>query len=118
MLANLWQLSKAWLDLTLLHGPCELAGLHGSQATAANAAQWEGLQRALDLGLTRSIGVSNFDSAKLHRLMLGPSTWVAPAGNQCQMSINGTIMHVNGALISSGGHDDATLSYCQAHSIT
>ncbi|KAL3903329.1 MAG: hypothetical protein SGPRY_011721 [Prymnesium sp.] len=85
--------------------------------TAANAAQWEGLQRALDLGLTRSIEVSNFDSAKLHRLMLG-STRVAPAVNQCQMSINGTIMHLNGALILSGGHDDATLSYCQSHSIT
>jgi len=53
---------------------------------------------AQKLGLVKSIGVSNYNSAELATLT-GP----VPAVNQCEMSIQ--------------GYDNQTISYCQQHGI-
>ena len=45
---------------------------------------WPGMERALNLGLTRSIGVSNFSVSELNELMA--AAHVAPVVNQVQFS--------------------------------
>lgn len=96
------QLQVPAVDLVLLHAPCEEGG--GLDAAAANAAQWHGLQMALDQGLTRAIGVSNYNATHLDNLQAAATTKTVPAVNQCQMSI--------------AQHDDATIQYCLEHKIT
>merc|ERR1711957_1080383 len=61
-----------------------------------------GLQNALKLNLTRSIGVSNFGVSDLKEVLAAGG--VQPAINQCQMSI--------------GSHDDETIAFCEAQGIT
>ena len=51
--------------------------------------------------MTRSIGVSNFNSVQLAEVMATAS--VPIAANQCSMHI--------------GGHDDDTIAFCKAHAI-
>jgi diketogulonate reductase-like aldo/keto reductase len=63
---------------------------------------WQGLIAARRKNLTRAIGVSHFGAAQLEALV--NATGVAPAVNQCGMFL--------------GGHDDATIAYCEAHGIT
>ena len=118
---NLKQLEMSHVDLVLLHGPCELQGATAAIDPAkANAAQWQGLQMALAQGLTRSIGVSNYNISHLKALLVAPTTTVIPAVNQCQMSINGSAFCFpqTGVCLHGPGHDDATLAYCAAHNIT
>ena len=110
----------SYVDLVLLHGPCELQGAAASVDPAkANAAQWQGLQTALQQGLTRSIGVSNYNVSHLRALLAAPTTTVKPAVNQCQMSINGSAFcFPNGMCLHGPGHDDATIAYCQKVNVT
>jgi len=61
----------------LLHAPCA--------SDATNAKLWRGLEAALAQNLTRAIGVSNFDKARLGALLKVAAT--KPAVNQCQMSM-------------------------------
>jgi 2,5-diketo-D-gluconate reductase A len=61
------------IDLYLVHSP---------QGGALKA--WPGMQRALERGLTRSIGVSNFDAAELAEVCAAAD--VPPAVNQIQLS--------------------------------
>ena len=91
---NLRELNVTSIDLVLLHQP--------SGSDAANIDLWKGLQRAQKDGLARSIGVSNFSPAQLEALKAAGSP--QPAVNQCRMSV--------------GFHDDETIAYCKAHSIT
>jgi len=88
------QLGVGRLDLVLQHFPCD--------SDAENAAAWQGLIAARRQNLTRAIGVSHFGAAQLEALV--NATGVAPAVNQCGMYL--------------GGHDDATIAYCEAHGIT
>ena len=44
--------------------------------TGTTAAIWRGMQDALSEGLTRSIGVSNFNSTQLDELVAQPTTTV------------------------------------------
>ena len=118
---NLKQLQMSHVDLVLLHGPCELQGATATVDPAkANAAQWQGMQWALAQGLTRSIGVSNYNVSHLTALLAAPTTTITPAVNQCQMSINGSAFCFpkTGVCLHGPGHDDATLKYCQQHNIT
>jgi diketogulonate reductase-like aldo/keto reductase len=118
---NLEQLQMSHVDLVLLHGPCELQGATAVVDPAkANAAQWQGLQMALAQGLTRSIGVSNYNISHLAALLAAPTTTVKPAVNQCQMSINGSAFCLpqTGMCLHGPAHDDATIAYCQEHNIT
>ena len=113
--ASLSRLGVEYLDLVLLHRPCQQLKQHCSIApklsnctgptplspadsTAANAALWRGLMAAKAAGLVRSIGVSNYDRDQLAAL---PGD--VPAVNQCEMSVE--------------GHDDATLAYCASKGI-
>ena len=84
-------------DLVLHHFPCER-----HHATGRNADVWKGLQDALAQGLTRSIGVSNYEAKELNEIFAVGG--VRPALNQCQMSI--------------GSHDDATIAFCKSQNIT
>ena len=84
-------------DLVLHHFPCEHHHARGS-----NVEVWKGLQDALQQGLTRSIGVSNYVASDLAPVLAAGGK--PPALNQCQMSI--------------GSHDDATIAFCKSHNIT
>jgi diketogulonate reductase-like aldo/keto reductase len=70
---SLERLGVDHIDLYLVHWP------RGGPIWA-----WPGMERARELGFTRSIGVSNFDVAELEAV-LGAAT-VPPAVNQVQLS--------------------------------
>lgn len=91
---DLSQLGLPSVDLMLIHFPC--------RRTDQTKAVWGALQKAHAAGLTRAIGVSNFEKADLDAaLSLGG---VPPAVNQCAMAI--------------GSHDDGTIAYGKAHNVT
>jgi len=111
---SLKNLNTTYIDMILLHRPCEQTGQNCSidaglsncsgpvtvkNFTAANNLLWKGLQQAKKMGLVKSIGVSNYFAGQLAAL-----EGEKPAINQCEMSIE--------------GHDDDTISYCQANNIT
>jgi len=94
---NLRELGVEYLDLLLLHHPCGLRQKVADPA-AANAALWKGMVQALEMNLTRAIGVSNYVVKDLEAL---PAP--VPAVNQCHMGVK--------------SHDDATIKYCQQNGI-
>lgn len=106
---NLRQLGVDYMDLLLLHRPCDQTNnglpspfLTPPEARRANAALWEGMQQVLAMNLTRAIGVSNYNHSHLEALRVdvpGPM----PAINQCHMGV--------------GIHDDATIAYCEQRGI-
>ena len=69
-------------------------------------ATWYGLELALEQGLTRAIGVSNFKKTHLQEILRRSDGVAAtkPAVNQCSMHI--------------GGHDDETIAFCKEQRIT
>ena len=96
---DLAQLKMDSADLVLIHDP----GL--ANGTAISAALWQGMQDALKLGLTRSIGVSNFNSTQLDELVAQRTTTVVPAVNQISMGVG-------------GARPEATLAACARHNVT
>ena len=86
-------------DLILVHDP----GL--ANQTGTTAAIWQGMQDALAKGLTRSIGVSNFNATQLDELVAQPTTTVVPAVNQIYMGVG-------------GARPEGTLAACAKHNIT
>ena len=86
---DLRELGVDQVDLILLHWPCDNA--------SDTLAHYLELEKALQAGKARAIGVSNFNVTDLENLTNGGAT-VTPAVNQCAMSI--------------GLHDDATIDYC------
>lgn len=102
---DIQELGVKQVDLVLLHAPCDFSKHHKVEnATASDNALWAGLKMALDQGLTRAIGVSNYDHTHLAAL-----SGDVPSVNQCQLSIAGSF--------GQKGHDDATIKYCQDHGI-
>jgi diketogulonate reductase-like aldo/keto reductase len=93
-------------DVTLLHHACDTA-----EQTIQRWVELEAAQRA---GLTRAIGVSNFDAALLAALAADPRTSVTPAVNQC----NHAIGNHNASHAPADGGDDGTVAYCKAHNIS
>lgn len=91
---DLKELKLPQVDLVLHHFPCRSA--------TENKAVWSGLLEAKKMGLARAVGVSNYVSKDLKALLEDGGE--APAVNQCSMSV--------------GNHDDSTISFCNAHSIT
>ena len=87
---DLKQLGLEKVDLVLLHAPLDVE------------AQWKGLEMALAQNLTRSIGISNFNSEQIEDLLKYAT--VVPAVNQCSMGV--------------ASHDDATIATCAKHNIT
>jgi 2,5-diketo-D-gluconate reductase A len=71
------ELGLKYVDCILIHAPCPNSD--------ANIAMWRGLQAAVRMGLTRSIGVSNFGGESLSTILeLGEPR---PVVNQIQISI-------------------------------
>jgi alcohol dehydrogenase (NADP+) len=75
---TLADLGLEWLDLYLIHWPVPIRPGVAFPATGADllppeqvplSDTWRGMEAALEAGLTRHIGVSNFSSRKLHDLM-------------------------------------------------
>ena len=62
-------------DLTLLHHPCT--------TTAETIERWLELEAGLAAGLTKAIGVSNFNAELLAEIAADKRTKVVPAVNQC-----------------------------------
>lgn len=87
------QLQVDNVDLTLIHHP---------HADSNNQACWKGLEQAQQQGLTKSIGLSNFNQKQIEAVM--EIATIKPAVNQCSMSVK--------------THDDATINYCQSQNIT
>ena len=110
---DLAQLGLDYVDLVLLHAPCRFAQPPVPDATASDNALWKGLQMAMQMGLTRAIGVSNYQSAELAALQ-----GAVPSVNQCQMSVGTDNNHSAGWPMPPVAHDDATISYCLKHNIT
>ena len=103
---SLANLGVDYIDMILLHRPCEQSGqkcsiapklsnctgpsTSGSDPTAANNALWQGLIKAKQMGLVKSIGVSNYFPGQLAALQ-----GEKPALNQCEMSIQGlSLIHI------------------------
>ena len=95
---DLAQLKMDSADLILVHDP----GL--ANGTAITAAIWQGMQDAQAQGLTRAIGVSNFNSTQLDELVAQPTTTVIPAVNQISMGVG-------------GARPEDTLKACARHKI-
>ncbi|GAA2071930.1 aldo/keto reductase [Microbacterium hatanonis] len=72
---SLWRLGLEYLDLYLIHWPNPSVGEY--------VRSWENLVTARDLGLVRSIGVSNFTERHLADVI--DATGVTPAVNQIEM---------------------------------
>ena len=90
---DLLQLGLPQTDLVLIHSPFK-GGLgeppvgncsEGPAGAAARQATWQGMERALKAGLTRAIGLSNFDVAYMNDILQGAT--VTPAVNQCCLSV-------------------------------
>jgi diketogulonate reductase-like aldo/keto reductase len=65
---SLQQLGLEQVDLVLLHAPCSSADPAVPDPAKSNDALWQGLVRAKELGWTRAIGVSNYNSEQLQSL--------------------------------------------------
>lgn len=101
-------LQLPWTDITLLHQPCRSsANASGIELTIR---RWVQLQAGLDAGLTKAIGVSNFDSILLAAMLADPRVKVVPAVNQCDHAIANTNN-------TRGGGDDGTVRFCQSYGI-
>jgi 2,5-diketo-D-gluconate reductase A len=89
---SLRRLGVGHVDLYLVHWP------QGGPVRA-----WAGMERAKELGYTRSIGVSNFDVSDLRAL--SASAAVPPAVNQLQLSP----FEYRRALLAECGRDDVAV---------
>jgi len=94
-------------DLLLLHWPCD--------TLADTLAAYAQLEDALEQGLTRAIGVSNFNVSMLKKML--PAIKVKPAVNQCGHSIGAHNSSKYRQLEFPGG-DDETVQFCQRHGIS
>eukprot|EP01048_Picozoa_sp_COSAG05_P002723 COSAG05_NODE_117_length_17936_cov_137.220945_2_plen_314_part_00 len=91
---NLQQLGVDRVDLVLLHHPCK--------TDKDNLGLWRGLEEAVSMNLTRTIGVSNYKEKDLKPLLA--QARIMPAVNQCEMSV--------------ASFDAATIAYSQSVNIT
>jgi alcohol dehydrogenase (NADP+) len=89
---TLEDLQLDWLDLYLIHWPVAIDPTVGFPSSASEVlppsperlrATWEGMEAALDAGLTRHIGVSNFSVRKLQDLM--QHARIKPEVNQVEL---------------------------------
>ena len=80
------QLGLKQIDLVLIHAPFHGYGepysncSKGPAGAAARRATWKGMERAVKDGLTRAIGLSNFDVEYMTEIMAGAE--IPPAVNQ------------------------------------
>lgn len=97
-----------YIDLLLLHEPCDYLAPYPYNASAESGAIYGAMEAAYLSrdpalkGRIKSIGVSNFDGEML--TLLAATNKVKPAVNQCRMSV--------------GEYDKATHEFCRRHGIT
>jgi diketogulonate reductase-like aldo/keto reductase len=91
---NLQQLNMSYVDLLLLHEPCDRSG----KPHPADQMAWEALQEAVQKGWARAIGVDKFKPAQIDALQ-----GAKPAVLMASMSMS--------------SHDDETIEYCQKNGI-
>ncbi|KAG6449784.1 hypothetical protein O3G_MSEX006237 [Manduca sexta] len=80
---SLRRLGLDYVDLYLIHFPISEKA-DGSPDNIDHLETWQGMQEARDLGLARSIGVSNFNITQISRLV--ESSGVRPAVNQFEVN--------------------------------
>ena len=85
-MTTLDDLGLDYLDLYLIHWPvCWRRGtVLQTDAKASVAECWRELERCVDDGLVKHIGVSNFNEAQLAALMDDPRTRIKPSVNQIE----------------------------------
>lgn len=83
---TLCDLQLDYLDLYLVHWP--LNWRKGTVLCPGNAPMsecWKAMEKLVDEGLVRAIGVSNFDESQLRALVEAESTRIKPAVNQVEL---------------------------------
>lgn len=88
------------VDLVLIH--------HPAPTDAENQALWKGMEQAVSMNLTRSIGLSNFNQEQIENLL--KIATIKPSLNQCDLSVGGQDTQC--------GPRDAAISYNLAQNIT
>ncbi|XP_052738845.1 aldo-keto reductase AKR2E4-like [Bicyclus anynana] len=92
------RLKLAYLDLYLIHHPVNLLNRTGH----SNLGLWRGLEDAKRMGLTKSIGLSNFNSTFMTKILAHAD--IMPAVNQ--LEVNPTFANLE------------LVAYCQLKNIT
>lgn len=83
---SLRDLGLDYLDLYLVHWPlCWRKGTVLCPGTTPMHACWSAMEKLVDEGLVRAIGVSNFDEHQLRALVNDPRTRIRPAVNQVEL---------------------------------
>ena len=68
MAENIAQLGVEYVDLALLHHPCDRGAPNAEPKI--DTALWAGLVAAQKAGIVKSIGVSNYDAAQVRPTLL------------------------------------------------
>ncbi|XP_022832100.1 aldo-keto reductase AKR2E4-like [Spodoptera litura] len=79
---SLSKLGLDYVDLYLIHSP-EASNADGSPANIDYLETWKGMEEAKKLGLARSIGVSNFNTEQIDRII--KNSLIVPAVNQIEV---------------------------------
>ncbi|KAF9417411.1 hypothetical protein HW555_005508 [Spodoptera exigua] len=79
---SLSKLGLDYIDLYLIHSP-EATNADGSPANIDFLDTWKGMEEAKKLGLARSIGVSNFNTEQIDRII--KNSLIVPAVNQIEV---------------------------------
>lgn len=82
---SLRRLNLEYVDLVLVHWPMSIS-LEGVDEKIDYLETWRGFEEVLKKGLTRSIGVSNFNIEQMKRLLANCN--VPPAVNQIEINLN------------------------------
>ncbi|KAH7309827.1 NADP-dependent oxidoreductase domain-containing protein [Stachybotrys elegans] len=85
--ASLKNLDTGYIDLFLMHFPCSTDPDDPSKHLGDwdFVKTWQEMQKMLDSGKVKNIGVSNFQIRHLERLLNDPSCQVVPAVNQLEL---------------------------------
>ncbi|KAI1260562.1 aldo/keto reductase family protein [Xylariaceae sp. FL1019] len=90
--ASLKNLGMEYVDLYLMHWPCSLDPADKTGKTSYSdwnfIDTWREMQKLLDTGKVRNIGVSNFSITNLEKLLNDPSCKTKPAVNQIELHPN------------------------------
>ncbi|KAG6465691.1 hypothetical protein O3G_MSEX015322 [Manduca sexta] len=80
---SLAKLNLSYVDLYLIHWPFSVND-KGEEASIDYIDTWKGMEEAVKLGLTKSIGVSNFNEEQLDRVLT--ESMVKPVVNQVEIN--------------------------------
>ncbi|KAK9475384.1 NADP-dependent oxidoreductase domain-containing protein [Dipodascopsis tothii] len=96
--SSMEKLGLEYIDLFMMHWPTALNpnGNHPYEPTLPDGSSdiqkdwdfiktWADMQKLLDTGRVRAIGVSNFSTVNLDKLLAAPTTTVVPAVNQVEL---------------------------------